>query len=171
MISLSLLITGRVTVNYCKSHNHKLSFQDFLYRRMPDRLRNEIREKLMAGMSSEEIYKELKSTDNLRETRGERFAPSKRQFVTLVNIKTIAKRMSIKEVGSTPKQFLLDPDPYAIQVRSVCIPTSITRLRIADCPFPHCSEQDGKNMVSTMSYMSLNVLKLNLMSYNVLKSP
>ena len=82
----------------------------------------------MAGMSSEEIYKELKSTDNLRETRGERFAPSKRQFVTLVNIKTIAKRMSIKEVGSTPKHFLLDPDPYAIQVRSVCISTTAFTL-------------------------------------------
>lgn len=110
--------TGRVTVQYCKSHNHKLSFQDFLYRRMPDRIRNEIREKLLSGMSSEEIYKELKSTDNLRETRGERFAPSKRQFVTLVNIKTIAKRMQIKEAGPS-KQFALDPDPYAIQVQKL----------------------------------------------------
>lgn len=110
--------TGRVTVQYCKSHNHKLSFQDFLYRRMPDRLRNEIREKLLAGMSSEEIYKELKSTDNLRESRGERFAPSKRQFVTLINIKTIAKRMQIKETGP-PKNFVLDPDPYGIQMQKL----------------------------------------------------
>ncbi|XP_057292978.1 uncharacterized protein LOC130621667 isoform X2 [Hydractinia symbiolongicarpus] len=110
--------TGRVTVQYCKSHNHKLSFQDFLYRRMPDRLRNEIREKLAAGMTSEEVYKELKSSDNLRESRGERFAPSKRQFVTLVNIKTIAKRMQIKESGP-PKNFVLEPEPYAIQMQKL----------------------------------------------------
>ena len=110
--------TGRVTVQYCKSHNHKLSFQDFLYRRMPDRLRNEIREKLSAGMSSEEVYKELKSTDNLRENRGERFAPSKRQFVTLVNIKTIAKRMQIKEAGPS-KSVALEPEPVAIQMQKL----------------------------------------------------
>ena len=110
--------TGRVTVQYCKSHNHKLSFQDFLYRRMPDRLRTEIRQKLASGMSSEEVYKNLKSADNLRENRGERFAPSKRQFVTLVNIKTIAKRMNIKEPGIS-KHFFLEPEPLTIQIQKL----------------------------------------------------
>ena len=110
--------TGRVTVQYCKSHNHKMSFQDFLYRRMPDRLRNEIREKLLSGKSSEEVYKELKSLDNLREDRGEHFAPSKRQFVTLVNIRTIAKRMQIKEPAAS-KSVFLDAEPYAIQVQKL----------------------------------------------------
>ena len=110
--------TGRVTVQYCKSHNHKLSFQDFLYRRMPDRLRNEIREKLGSGMTSEEVYKDLKSADNLRESRGERFAPSKRQFVTLVNIKTIAKRMNIKEPGPS-KAVALEPEPFGIQMQKL----------------------------------------------------
>ena len=110
--------TGRVTVQYCKSHNHKLSFQDFLYRRMPDRLRTEIRQKLASGMSSEEVYKDLKSADNLRENRGERFAPSKRQFVTLVNIKTIAKRMNIKEPGIS-KNFFLEPEPLTIQIQKL----------------------------------------------------
>lgn len=110
--------TGRVTVQYCKSHNHKLSFQDFLYRRMPDRLRNEIREKLASGMTSEEVFKDLKSADNLRENRGERFAPSKRQFVTLVNIKTIAKRMNIKEPGIS-KNFCLEAEPLTIQIQKL----------------------------------------------------
>jgi len=110
--------TNRVTVQYCKSHNHKLSFQDFLYRRMPDWLRNEIREKLASGMSSEEIYKEFQSTDNVRENRGERFAPSKRQFVTLVNIKTLAKRMQIKE-QPTGKGLHFDAEPVAIQIQKL----------------------------------------------------
>ena len=110
--------SGRVTVQYCKSHNHKLSFQDFLYRRMPDRLRTEIRQKLASGMTSEEVYKDLKSADNLRENRGERFAPSKRQFVTLVNIKTIAKRMNIKEPGIS-KNFFLEPEPLTIQIQKL----------------------------------------------------
>ncbi|XP_047136153.1 uncharacterized protein LOC100212263 isoform X1 [Hydra vulgaris] len=110
--------SGKVTVQYCKSHNHKMSFQDFLYRRMPDRLRNEIREKLLSGKSSEEVYKELKSLDNLREERGENFAPSKRQFVTLVNIRTIAKRMQIKEPAAS-KSCILDAEPYAIQVQKL----------------------------------------------------